>query len=88
MFVVLLVGINYADLLFPLFGVGAVDESREITTLGISAVIMILYNMIAWPYIMTKTLNKTQLQNFTDEKERAYGIVNQVYVTLNFCASI
>jgi len=38
--------------IFELLGMG--DPSMadsEITTLGISATIMILYNMIGWPYI-------------------------------------
>ena len=67
---------------------GNSEESVEITTLGISATIMILYNMIAWPYIHELTDEKMPITKIVLENDRAWAVVNQVDIVVGYCSSI
>jgi len=68
--------LRYIEEVFSLFGMGDPTESNEITTLGISATIMILYNMIAWPYIYELTDKRTDVDKMPNETARAWAIVH------------
>ena len=48
----------YIETIFDFMGMGDVNEDFKVTTLGLSAAIMILYNMIAWPFIHESTNKK------------------------------
>jgi len=80
--------IQYLKDVFWLLGMGNPEEKVEITTLGISATIMILYNMIAWPYIHELTSKRTPIDKLVSENDRAWAIVHQVDVVVDFCTSI
>ena len=43
--------IKYIQPVFAFLGMGNAHQNYDVTSLGISATIMILYNMIGWPYI-------------------------------------
>ena len=43
--------IGYMEPIFNFLGVGSADQEYKVTTLGLSATIMILYSMVCWPYI-------------------------------------
>ena len=44
---------------------------------------MILYNMIAWPFIHESTNKKRPIQAMESEKDRARAIVSQVEAVVN-----
>ena len=69
---------------------GAGDPNLEFktTTLGISATIMILYNMVAWPYIHEKSELRPKIRMIKSELERANELSNQLDVIVNFCSDI
>ena len=78
----------YKDV-FSVFGMGDPEnEDTKITTLGISATIMILYNMIGWPYIHELTKDKLTIEKLKEDIQRAYAIVNQVDLICDFCTGI
>lgn len=73
---------------FNFLGAGTNDQDYKVTTLGISSTIMILYNMIAWPYIHEQQELKPPIQTLKTERERAWLLINQLDVITDFCSSI
>ena len=67
---------------------GSSTQPTKITTLGITATIMILYNMIAWPYIHELTQKRTPIDKLMSETHRAWAIVHQVDVVVDFVTTI
>lgn len=54
----------FREPIFQFFGMGnPFEKDQDVTTLGISATIMILYNMVGWPFILETTNAKA---NFRD----------------------
>ncbi len=78
----------YKDI-FQFLGMGdPSNEDTKITTLGITATIMILYNMIGWPYIYERTKEMKGVDTIKDEKDRAWAIVAQVDLVCDFATGI
>lgn len=73
---------------FLFLGAGTVGMEYKVTTLGISATIMILYNMIAWPYIHECQEAKPPIRTLKTERERAWQLIGQLDVIIDFCSSI
>jgi hypothetical protein len=68
---------SFPSLCIELLGMGDPLQSMEVTTLGYSATIMILYNMIAWPFILHMTLmNRPDISSLNDERERALALTH------------
>jgi len=67
----------FREPIFTFFGMGNPFEfDKDVTTLGISATIMILYNMVGWPYILEVTNMKPNFRDLAgDSKKRSLAIV-------------
>jgi hypothetical protein len=88
-FLIALALIWVKDWLFEIFGMGDPHrKGEEIATLGISASIMILYNIVGWPYLLELTSNKVQFDELRDDTERAWEIVHQVDTVCDYATSI
>ena len=69
--------LRFIETVFNAVGMGDPSESYEITTLGFSAVIMILYNMIAWPWLLQRTIeHRPNMSHIYNEEDRAKALTN------------
>ena len=78
----------YLEPVCEFFGINHGQTDYKVTTLGICATIMILYNIIAWPYIHECTNMKKNIKLMHTQAERAWAVVEQVDVLVEFCTSI
>ena len=76
------------DVIFDFLAAGYQGLDMNVTTLGITSTIMILYNMIAWPYIQEKSSMRSDIRLIKSEKERADELIRQLDVIVDFCSSI
>lgn len=76
------------EVVFNYLGAGEEKLDHRATTLGISSTILILYNMIAWPYIHEKQDQRTRIGDIRTEKERAIELIKQLDVIVDFGSSI
>ena len=64
----------------PIFGFlymgNPFEQNEPVTTLGISATIMILYNMVGWPYILELTAKSPRFRDFSDKDKRAKAMLD------------
>ena len=63
------------DAIFDFLAAGDSEMDMKVTTLGISSTIMILYNMIAWPYIHEKSEMRPHIRLIKTENERANELI-------------
>ena len=61
---------------------------EPVSSLGISAAIMILYNMIGWPYLLEMTNRKKLLRDQPNDSHRAWEIVNQIDTVVDYATGI
>ena len=91
-FLIALVLIAFYEDIFETLGMGDPEnEDINISTLGISATIMILYNMIGWPYLEETTNDKytnTPIDKIENDEERARTIVTQVDLICDYATGI
>ena len=77
------------DPIFTIFGMGdPLKAGEEVQTLGISASIMILYNMVGWPLLLEMTNTKVSFENLGNDNDRAWEIVAQVDAVCDFATGI
>ena len=80
--------IFYIEEVFEVIGAGpGKGTDYKVTTLGISATIMTLYNMIAWPHIHEKS-EKIRIHNVKTEMGRAKELYNNLDLIVDFISSI
>lgn len=80
--------IFYLEDVFYLIGGGPGKEADyKVTTLGISATIMTLYNMIAWPHIHEKS-EKIRIHSVKTEMGRAKELYKNLDLIVDFISSI
>jgi hypothetical protein len=76
--------IFYIKEIFELIGAGpGLGAEYKVTTLGISASIMVLYNMIAWPHIHEKS-EETRIHNIKSEMGRAMELYKNLDQIVDF----
>jgi len=61
---------------------------ESVSVMGMSAAILILTNIVAWPSILEEmyTLDNVSLED--SEMVRAKSLVNQIELILNFCSAL
>ena len=70
-------------------GIGNPEEDEQgISTLGLTSTIMILYNMVAWPFIYQITMSRTPIDKMLEESKRADALVQQIDLVCDFASSI
>lgn len=57
-------------------------------SLGITASMMILYNMLAWPYIHEVAESRPPIENFKTEESRVDELIKQSNVVVEFLRTI
>jgi len=75
------------------FSLGCLAKSEEIfgesiSTMGISASIMILTNIVAWPNILENMQKEHPISHTKNELDRAKSLVEQIDLILDFCSAL
>lgn len=62
-------------------------EGKNVTTLGASAVVMILINAQAWPF-MLENIQHTGLEHVINENEKVRKLIDQLDIIVEVCSSL
>lgn len=63
-------------------------EGQEVTTMGTSAAVMILTNLIAWPSILEGMTSEISLREEASHMARAVLFLNQLEAIVGFCSQL
>ena len=73
---------------FEYLGAGDSKMEYDVTSLGISTTIMILFNMVAWPNIHESAEKSKPISEMDDEKDRADDLCRQLDTVVDYVSSI
>ena len=76
------------DVVFEVLGAGDPNLDFKVTTLGFTATIMILYNMVAWPYIQQQSYARPPIRMIHCEEERIAELCAEMDMVVDFCSDI